>query len=214
MLLDIIKNRGSVRAYSNKKIEDDILNEILEAGRLAPSWMNVQPWHFIAVSDSETKKLLSELAAGQKHVANAPYVIVVLGDFNAWEKPVFGKVLKETKGIDDVGVDYITSTPSLYPKLQGESILVARTVEQCTYSMAFMMLQAKSLGIDSCVIGAFGNELTNFNQEIYKKAKEILNIPDNNYITGMLTLGYPENDSIRHHKIRKNFSDVVSKEKY
>lgn len=41
-MLDLIKSRKSVRKYSEKHISDEDLRKILEAGRLAPSWMNVQ----------------------------------------------------------------------------------------------------------------------------------------------------------------------------
>ena len=58
MLLEEIKTRKSVRSYSEQKISDDILNEILEAGRLAPSWVNVQPWKFIVIRDEKTKELI------------------------------------------------------------------------------------------------------------------------------------------------------------
>ena len=45
--------RQCVRQYSDKKISNEEIEEILEAGRLAPSWMNVQPWKFIVVEDEE-----------------------------------------------------------------------------------------------------------------------------------------------------------------
>ena len=57
-LTDIIKNRYSVRDYSNKNIEKTLLLEVLEAARLAPSAVNFQPWHFIVITEN---KLLSEI---------------------------------------------------------------------------------------------------------------------------------------------------------
>ena len=48
-MLDLIKSRKSVRKYSEKHISDDDLRKILEAGRLAPSWMNVQSLKVILV---------------------------------------------------------------------------------------------------------------------------------------------------------------------
>ena len=49
MLLDLIKNRKSVREYTEQKIKHEDLTKILEAGYYAPSWMNVQSWKFILV---------------------------------------------------------------------------------------------------------------------------------------------------------------------
>ena len=66
-LSDLISTRKSVRKYSDKQISDDDLRKILESGRLAPSWMNVQSWHFILVKSQENKDLLCELSIGQQH---------------------------------------------------------------------------------------------------------------------------------------------------
>ena len=68
MVLNAIKSRQSVRKYSDKPISDDVLNNILEAGRLAPSWVNVQPWKFIVVKSQATKDLLAEAAGRQAQV--------------------------------------------------------------------------------------------------------------------------------------------------
>ena len=58
-----------------KHIPDADLRTILEAGRLAPSWMNVQSWKFILVKSQENKDLLSELSIGQQQVKNADAMI-------------------------------------------------------------------------------------------------------------------------------------------
>ena len=64
--MDIIETRKSVRKYLDKEIPNDVLKQILEAGRLAPSWMNSQPWKFIVVKNQETKNLLSKLSSNFK----------------------------------------------------------------------------------------------------------------------------------------------------
>ena len=70
-LLKLIANRKSVRNYLDKEIPDEDLRKILEAGRLAPSWMNVQSWKFILVKLQKTQDLLCELSISQKQVKNA-----------------------------------------------------------------------------------------------------------------------------------------------
>ena len=74
-LLSLISNRKSVRKYLDKHIPDEDLRKILESGRLAPSWMNVQSWKFILVKSQENKDLLSELSIGQPQVKNAEALI-------------------------------------------------------------------------------------------------------------------------------------------
>ena len=59
-LLTVIRERRSVRKYKSKPVPEEILMEILDAARLAPSWNNTQVWRFIVVKDKETRAKLSE----------------------------------------------------------------------------------------------------------------------------------------------------------
>lgn len=70
-----IKTRRSVRRYKPEPIPDKKLRAVLEAGRLAPSAHNDQPWQFIVVKDREKKKRLAQAAAGQSFIADAPVII-------------------------------------------------------------------------------------------------------------------------------------------
>ena len=85
-LIDKVLSRRSIRAYTKKKIPTPVLNNILEAGRQAPSAGNRQPWHFIAISDEEIKQTLSW---GQVNwfIKNAPLTIVGCAtDTSIWSR--------------------------------------------------------------------------------------------------------------------------------
>ena len=211
MLLDLIEKRQSVRKYASKEIPNDVLKNILRAGYLAPSWMNSQPWKFILVKNPETKKLLSELAGFQPHVATASAVIVCVADKSGWNKDEFGEVLK-SRGMTEAGLERVFSTPMFYPPLLGEDKKLLRTVEQVTYAVSYMMLEAKDLGVDSCIIGAISNEATVINEDIVKKVNEKLNLNDNQVIITMITLGYAEKAEPVN-KLRKDFDKVCHFEK-
>jgi len=75
-VVEAIKKRASVRSYLDKPIEDEKLNAVLEAGRLAPSASNRQEWRFVIVRDGEVRRKLGEAANGQSFVGEAPVVIV------------------------------------------------------------------------------------------------------------------------------------------
>ena len=81
-VLDIVKERFSVRKYRDEPIEDDKLAAILESARLAPSATNSQPWHFYVVKDWEKRRALSEKMPlggkmiGNSFIAEAPVLIV------------------------------------------------------------------------------------------------------------------------------------------
>jgi nitroreductase len=78
-LLDMILSRRSIRSYENKEIPQEILRQVLEAGRQAPSAANRQPIRFIIVTDSEIKNELSK-SMFSKFIKDAPMVIVGCAD--------------------------------------------------------------------------------------------------------------------------------------
>ena len=195
-LLELISKRKSVRKYLDKNIPDEDLRTILEAGNLAPSWMNVQSWKFILIKSQENKDLLSELAIGQQQVKNANALIVCVADLNAWEEAKITHI----------------KNPALNPDLQCEKGLLIRTMEQVIYPISYMMLTAESLGISSCIIGAMGNEITQIQSEVYAKVKETLNLKEGQILSTIITLGYDANPA-ETVKQRKDFNDVVYLEK-
>lgn len=72
---EAISSRRSVRSFLPTPVPEGSMDRILEAGRLAPSAMNRQPWHFIFVTDPEKRKALSKgKFAG--FLASSPLVIV------------------------------------------------------------------------------------------------------------------------------------------
>ncbi|TRO47773.1 hypothetical protein E2P65_03880 [Candidatus Bathyarchaeota archaeon] len=77
-VLEAIKTRRSIRKYKPQEIPLGDLQEILKAAQLAPSAGNRQPWRFVVVRDSETKRRLAEVARNQMWIADAGAVIVAL----------------------------------------------------------------------------------------------------------------------------------------
>lgn len=75
-VIDAIQTRKSVRQFLSKPVEDDKLQLILSAGRLAPSASNRQEWRFVVVRDPETRQRLADAARGQQFVGEAPVVLV------------------------------------------------------------------------------------------------------------------------------------------
>ncbi len=77
---DLINRRESVRDYDpNKKIDDRVLNRILNAGRLAPSAANRQPWTFLLVS-SENQLAKVRTCYQKPWFQQAPHILIIIGD--------------------------------------------------------------------------------------------------------------------------------------
>lgn len=79
-IMEAIKSRRSIRQYLSREVEEEKIKIILEAARWAPSAGNRQPWHFIVVRDSETRKQLGALHPRGGWMKDSPVVIAVLGD--------------------------------------------------------------------------------------------------------------------------------------
>jgi nitroreductase len=76
---EIIRVRRSIRKYKRKRIEEEKLVRVLEAGRLSPSAVNKQPWHFILITDPEIRNRMKE-AYDARWFYEAPVIIVICVD--------------------------------------------------------------------------------------------------------------------------------------
>lgn len=84
--IDLAKKRYSVRSYLPKQIDDGKLFKVLEAGRVAPSAVNIQPWHFVVLRDEESKNKIYP-AYRREWLKEAPVIIVVCGDHSvSWKR--------------------------------------------------------------------------------------------------------------------------------
>jgi nitroreductase len=79
-VLEVVKNRASIRSYADRPIPRNALLSILEAARLAQSAANRQPWQFIVTTDPAMKVRLAQAADSQGFVGEAAAVIVCLAD--------------------------------------------------------------------------------------------------------------------------------------
>jgi nitroreductase len=76
---DLVAARFSVRDYKQTPVEEEKLTQILDAGRLAPSACNIQPYYFIVITDSGKKELLRP-AYNRNWFISAPVIIAVCVD--------------------------------------------------------------------------------------------------------------------------------------
>ncbi|MDD5530302.1 MAG: nitroreductase family protein [bacterium] len=133
-LSDVIKTRRSVRAYLDKPVEDKLIEEIVEAARLAPSACNSQPWRFVVVTDKDIKNRITE------KVLNGIFLP------NTWAKtaPVIIAVCAELSFVPHTAASNLKRT-----KLHLLDIGIA--IEQ-------LVLKATELGLGTCIIGWFNGK--------------------------------------------------------
>jgi nitroreductase len=88
--MSLIFKRHSVRKFTDEKVPDELIENLLKAGMQAPSSCNAQPWEFIVVSKEEDKKVISEMHRFAKPAAGASHLIITLGNLN--EAKVHGMI--------------------------------------------------------------------------------------------------------------------------
>lgn len=104
--LDLAKNRYSCREYDSKKVDDEILEKVLEAGRVAPSAVNFQPWHFYVIRGKQNLQKLHPVYH-REWFRTAPCVIVICGDHDkSWKR-------KDGKDHCDIDVGIVTDHMTL-----------------------------------------------------------------------------------------------------
>ena len=161
-VFEAIQKRRSVRSYLESPVEWDKVSTILEAGRLSPSAGNVQEWKFIVVTDEAQRKAVAETALNQHWIAKAPVHIVVCADLDK---------IKRMYGV------------------RGERLY---SVQDCAIAATNMMLTAESLGLGTCWVGAFEENML----------QRALGIPDHARPQVILTIGYVDREPKQSPRLR------------
>lgn len=201
-MLKQIAEWKSVRKFTDQPVEKEKILAILRAGRRAPSWKNIQPWKFIAITE-ETDK--TSLAAGFSMgglIKKAPAVILCVGNIGAWERDHQRNCLKwlfahmgmtmADEEIDKTFLDnYIAQALA-----QSPSALMARTFENMGIAYGFMILEAMNQGLGACIVGEIDNELTGVNSTKYNEIKAHFKLSEAEIITAAIVLGYPAKEGI------------------
>jgi len=79
-LVQLMKSRRSVRQFETKPIPPEIIEDILDCARLAPTAINIQPWLFGAVTDPELKRQIAALTDYGKFIENCAVCFAIFAD--------------------------------------------------------------------------------------------------------------------------------------
>ncbi|MBI2874752.1 MAG: nitroreductase family protein, partial [Firmicutes bacterium] len=85
-LIETIRRRRSVRELKSEGIPEEIIREIVDAGRHAPSAGNLQPWHFFVVVDPDKRRGLAVAALNELWIADAPAIVAVCAEIQRVEE--------------------------------------------------------------------------------------------------------------------------------
>jgi len=76
--IEALKTRRCVRAYLNKPVPREIIEDLVDCGRLAASAINIQPCEFVVVTDAAVRQQLAGISDYGRFIADAPVCILVL----------------------------------------------------------------------------------------------------------------------------------------
>lgn len=182
---EAILARRSIRKYKPDPVSEAMITELLEAARWAPSGTNHQPWRFVVVRKPEVKVRIREAAFNQKHLTEAPVVLVCCADLTPYAKDT-RKRIEELVEAGALEASSLENYPGLNQPKDPESLkkLAPHAMLNVAIAMEHIALRAVSLGLGTCWIQLM-------------KAREIakiLELPEHLMITGLMPVGVPDQD--------------------
>ncbi len=190
---DILRNiyeRRAVRKFKNTPVSKDLIDILLDAGRMAPSAMNRQPWRFYVLTDTKKIKAFSkeiaEIAIKEiKHVSLKEVAKMTLSFFH------LSTMIDFLKNDDHIfyGAPVVILITSPVKDEWG-----ALDIGMCAQNI---MLAAKAIGLDTCPVG-FAKFVTQ-TRDFYS-----LNIPGTELVQLAVIAGYGDEQPEVHERIENN----------
>lgn len=165
--LEALRRHRSIRRYSDRDVDEGTLQTLISAVQQAPSSKNGQQTSLVVVRDAERRRRISEIAGGQRAIAQAPVFIVVIMDFH-----------KTALGATKAGLNQI-----IHESVDG-TILAA---VDAGIVLGNLMTAAESMGLGVGPIGGIRRDP--------EAMIELLGLPPLTFPVAGMCLGYAEGES-------------------
>ena len=179
-LLDVLRQRRSVRKYQARPVPKELISEVLEAAGWAPSAHNAQPWRFIVLADPKIKRRLAEAMA------------------EAWAADMARDGVTVEPETVRFRVERFADAPALilaclsmdgmarFPEVERQKLEQDLAMQSLAASLQNMLLAAHSLGLAACWFCA-----PSFCKQT---VRETLEIPSEIEPEALITFGYPDEE--------------------
>lgn len=195
-----IAERRSIRKYKPDPVPEEVLQELLEAARLAPSGTNQQPWRFIVVKNPEVKRQIQEHAFNQKFLSEAPVLLVCCADISTYAK----NTKKRLEELVEAGVfdkEIIATYPNANQPMDAATLkgYIPHAMLNVAIAMENIFLRAVSLGLGSCIVQLMRA----------KPIAQLLELPEHMIITALMPIGYPDQHPVQRPRLK--LEDIIYK---
>lgn len=189
-VLKTIYTRRATRKYKDQPIPRELIQQVIEAGRMAPSAINKQPWRFYILTDKERIKQFSKeiVKAGAMDMIKSGVKNIVKTAVGYFHFPKGMDMLKEPDPI------FHGAPVIIFMASPRDNEWAPLDVGMCCQNM---MLAAKSLGLDSCPVG-----MAKFVE--HAKSFSTLTIPKSEQVDLAIILGYGNESPIVHERAKDN----------
>jgi nitroreductase len=180
-LAQAIAERRATPSFDGAPIPADDLKQIVDAGLLAPSGYNLQPWRFIVVRSPEQKKRLRSASYNQAKIEEASAIIVACGDADGWRRDLDLMLEQGLEGgMPESYAEQARSTVPNYLSSFSNEKMHGWLNKQVMLAVSFMLLTAETLGYDTAPMEGFEQD----------KVHEALRLPLSYFVVSLLAIGH------------------------
>jgi len=184
-----------------KKISDEDIKFILEAGRKSPSSFGMEAWKFLVITNDDLKAKIRPACWDQVQVTSCSHLVIVLAGIDSVKVGSgIPKQRFERRKMPQEQLDFYLGLYAghLEKTLSSDSNIYSWTARQSYIAAANMMTAGAFVGVDSCPIEGFDKE----------KVEEILSLDTTKYqLSVVIPFGYRLNEQSS--QLREPFEDIV-----
>ncbi len=204
-LFEAIKSRKSIRAFKPDLVSDQVLTEILEVAKCAPSGVNTQPWEFFIVR-GEPLRALKDAYLEEFRLGNTPKPDMPVGEMKGVAPSLKGvfkerqvglakgifRIMGITKGDEKGLVEWSENMVQFYDAPTIIIVVVDKLLEgswpvlDVGFVVQNIVLSAQEYGLGTCVMRA----IVDFPEQIRK----IVAVPESKRIIIGIAIGYPDTE--------------------
>lgn len=171
----LLKSRRSIRRFKKQAVDRELLNQVIEVARFAPSGHNTQSVHWLVIEDKNEVQVLAGLTADWMRAMITSYPQVAASMH-----------MEEVVAAWEQGADRICRNAPHVMLAYGPKA-VGATPASCTIALTYLELAAYSLGLGTCWAGYLGAAAASF-----PPLQERLDLPKGYKVYGAMMVGYPQ----------------------